>query len=223
MRWWMQRTAIARAVHPRRWRVLALGGLGVGAALAVGIVRLEPWEAAEAGREPGHSTAMKLTSEVIQPEGNIPFRYACGGVDVSPPITWSDVPPETQSLMLLLEDRDARRTVHWVVFNLPPDSTGLPERIPRDVGLASGGLQGSNSFGEVGYHGACPPPGRVHHYRFTLYALDSTLDLGLGAAPQEVALAMRDHVLAKTFLHAAGSRARGMPEISAGGRRTSYP
>jgi Raf kinase inhibitor-like YbhB/YbcL family protein len=85
---------------------------------------------------------------------------------------------------------------HWVVFNLPAGSRGLPEAVSSGGQLPAGALQGENDFGKAGYGGPCPPPGPPHHYRFTLYALDITLDLSPGATVEQVLGAMRGHILA---------------------------
>ncbi len=128
--------------------------------------------------------ALELRSPAFEPNGEIPVRYTCDGQDVSPPLEWSGVPEGTRSLVLIVDDPDApdpaapRMTwVHWVLYNIPPSATGLPEGVsPSD--LPPGTLQGLNDWKRTGYGGPCPPIGR-HRYFHKLYALSEVLpDLG---------------------------------------------
>lgn len=148
---------------------------------------------------------MKIASTAFGPLQSIPPRYTCEGEDVSPPLSWSDLPAGTRSLALIVDDPDApdpkapkRVWVHWVLYNLPASATGLPEALePGD--LPAGTREGTNDWGRAGYGGPCPPIGR-HRYFHKLYALDTVLpDLGL---PTKKALeaAMRGHVLAHAEL-----------------------
>lgn len=132
----------------------------------------------------------------------IPERYTCNGGDISPEIEVSDVSRETEAFALIMTDPDApgsKPFVHWLIWNIPPDTATLPEGIPNqprvdlsgrgtDPGFPEKGtssshiLQGTNSTGEVGYSGPCPPQGDGPHiYEFTLYSLQSTLDVMPGA------------------------------------------
>jgi Raf kinase inhibitor-like YbhB/YbcL family protein len=147
-----------------------------------------------------------LTSHAFRHQEPIPAIYTCDGKNISPPLAWFGVPPGTKSLVLIVDDPDApgRAWVHWILYNLPPDSTGLPEAVkPRQ--LPAGTREGLNDFRTTGYGGPCPPSGR-HRYFHKLYALDTMLpDLG---APTKARLekAMRGHVLAEAEL--AGTYAR---------------
>ncbi len=144
-----------------------------------------------------------MTIAILSPdfkEGErIPTKYTCEGQDVSPPLTWSQIPPEAKTLALIVDDPDAPIGVftHWVIFNLPPDSQGLPEAVATEKQLSSGALQGKNDFGKIGYGGPCPPPGSPHRYQFTLYALDGRLDLAAGVAKKQVLEAIKGHVVAQ--------------------------
>ena len=140
----------------------------------------------------------------------IPARYTCQGQDVSPPLAWSEVPAGTQSLALIMDDPDAPVGVfsHWVIFNIPATSPGLSEAVPAQAQLPGGALQGKNDFGRIGYGGPCPPPGRPHRYQFTVYALDSPLDLKAGAAKGQVLDAVPGHVLAQGRLSGRYQRLR---------------
>ena len=88
--------------------------------------------------------------------------------------------------------------VHWVLYDLPPNTTGLPEDVAKTQVISNGAKQGLNSWPRLGYGGPCPPPGKPHRYFFKLYALDRMLDLKPGATKKDVAqAAMKGHVLAE--------------------------
>lgn len=128
----------------------------------------------------------------------IPAVYTCKGRDISPPLTWSDLPQGTKSLALIMDDPDAPMGtwVHWVIYNIPSTRTGLEEAIPSEERLADGSLQGKNSWRRIGYGGPCPPSG-THRYYFRLYALDSMLSLAPGATKEQLLQAMQGHILAQ--------------------------
>ena len=144
--------------------------------------------------------SMKLTSTVFVHEAAIPSRYTCDGPNVSPPLVFSNPPSGTKSLALIVADPDApdpkapkMTWVHWVLYGLPADVTGLREAIPAK-GLPPGTLEGTNDWGRTGYGGPCPPIGR-HRYVLTLYALDTVLaDLDRPARAR-LLTAMEGHVL----------------------------
>jgi Raf kinase inhibitor-like YbhB/YbcL family protein len=140
---------------------------------------------------------LTLSSPAFADGGWIPAKYTCHGEDVSPELNWTDAPSNTKSLALIFDDPDSTVGLlnHWIVFNIPPNVTQLPEDAVGLGALPSGALQGKNGLKEIGYVGPCPPNEPVHHYVFTLYALDSTLDLGTGASKTEVVKAMQWHVL----------------------------
>lgn len=135
---------------------------------------------------------LDLTSTAFLTGETIPMKYTCDGKNVSPSLAWKGVPEGTQSLVLIMDDPDAPigTWVHWVVFNLPPDTVSLEE---ATSGL---GVNGNNSWQKPGYGGPCPPPGPAHGYVFRLYALDTLLDLPEGASRAEVEAAMQGHILA---------------------------
>ncbi len=146
--------------------------------------------------------ALSITSTAFKEGGKIPDRYTCQGQDISPPLTWSKPPEGTQSFALIMDDPDAPGGVftHWVIFNIPSDSRGLPEAVPTQDKLPSGAVQGKNDFSRIGYSGPCPPPGRAHQYKFTLYALDQPSDLKAGVSKKQILNAMQGHVLAQCQL-----------------------
>ena len=141
---------------------------------------------------------MGLSSSAFKEGQPIPSQYTCDGKNISPPLTWSGTPGNTQSFVLIAEDPDSPTGIwaHWVVFNLGSDVSELPEDFAKSP-LASGSAkQGVNSFKNVGYGGHCPPANKLHRYYFKLYALDITLNLPAGASKSDVEAAMTKHMLA---------------------------
>lgn len=140
-----------------------------------------------------------VSSEAFEHEGEIPRRYTCDGENLSPPLSWVPLPGDTKSVALIVDDPDAPSGVftHWVLFNLPPDVTELPEGLPGRDKLENGALQGQNGFQKTGYGGPCPPKGSPHHYYFTVYALDSVVNVQAGASKIELLDAMSGHVLGR--------------------------
>lgn len=144
--------------------------------------------------------SFQLSSPGFPPGGEIPARHTCDGSDASPALSWSGAPARTESFALIVDDPDApdpaapRRTfVHWLLYDLPADATGLPEGVAPEA-LPRGTRHGVNDWERPGYGGPCPPIGR-HRYFHKLYALDRKLgDLG---RPDKARLerAMEGHVL----------------------------
>ena len=149
--------------------------------------------------------SLTLTSEAFPHGGGIPAIHTCEGADTSPPLAWTGIPPGAVSLALIVDDPDApdpaapRMTwVHWVLYNIPPASAGLPGGI-APAGLPADTREGANDWHRTGYGGPCPPIGR-HRYFFKLYALDVVLpDLGK-ASKATLEKAMHGHVLAQAEL-----------------------
>lgn len=141
---------------------------------------------------------MKLTSTAFQEGATIPSQYTGDGQDLSPPLRWTGAPGAVKSLALICDDPDAPRGtwVHWVLWNLPADQDGLTEGVPSGPTLPSGARQGKNDFGNMGYGGPAPPPGKPHRYFFKLYALDSALDLAEASTKAQLEQAMKSHILA---------------------------
>jgi Raf kinase inhibitor-like YbhB/YbcL family protein len=144
---------------------------------------------------------MKLQSPAFQQGELIPVKYTCDGMDVSPPLTWTDTPRGTRSLALIADDPDAPRGtwVHWVAWNIPADARALPEGLPKQDSIQSGMKQGTTDFKKVGYGGPCPPSG-THRYFFKLYALDVTLDLPASTTKAALEKAMNGHILQQAEL-----------------------
>ncbi|RLE00677.1 MAG: YbhB/YbcL family Raf kinase inhibitor-like protein [Candidatus Aminicenantes bacterium] len=151
--------------------------------------------------------SLVLKSAAFSEGGWIPEKYTCDGDNVSPPLEWSGLPAGTASLALICDDPDAPMGtwVHWVVFNIPPETDGLPENVPPERELKQGGLQGINDFRKIGYGGPCPPGG-THRYFFKLYALDCRLDLPAGITKAQLMAAMEGHILDQAVLMGRYSR-----------------
>lgn len=162
--------------------------------------------------ERGALPLMTLQSRAFATGAAIPKPYSCDGPNISPPLNWQGVPsdPETgaKSLAIICRDADAPKLnfAHWVLWNLPPAGSNLPESLPNAAKLPTDARQGTNSFGKIGYSGPCPPKGQKHRYYFDLYALDTTLDLPPTTTREQLLAAMQKHILAEgqvmgTFKH----------------------
>jgi Raf kinase inhibitor-like YbhB/YbcL family protein len=151
--------------------------------------------------EKKNNTNMILKSPVFVEGGMIPAKYTCDGENVSPPLSWMDLPVESKSLALVCEDPDApRRTwIHWVIYNIPADTTCLREAIPRKERLKNGTKQGMNDFRKIGYSGPCPPASS-HRYVFTLYALSKKLNLVAGETKEDLLKDIKNFILAESQL-----------------------
>jgi len=143
-----------------------------------------------------------MKSSAFENGGFIPSKYTCEDEDISPPLSWSDVPKGTKSFALICDDPDAPFGVwvHWVIFNIPADKRKLEENILKKGLLPERIIQGLNDFGKVGWGGPCPPPGKPHRYIFKLYALDTILSIEEGATKEELIEAMKSHILTETKL-----------------------
>jgi len=146
--------------------------------------------------------SLGLTSKNI-PDGRFPAAFTCDGVDTSPALNWNAPPAGTRSLALILNDPHfpPGSFVHWALFNLPAQSRSLPASFPTQAELPDGTRQGTNDFGKTGYGGPCPR--RTHNYVFTLFALDTMVNLPPGATRAQLDNAMQGHVLARGTLIAS--------------------
>ncbi len=142
--------------------------------------------------------ALTVSTKSFTPGGEIPRKYTCEGEDLSPELSWGEPPKGTQGFALIADDPDAPSGTftHWVLYGLPPETRQLPEGAAKGQ-LPSGAAQGRNGFGNTGYGGPCPPPGKPHRYFFKLYAVDAKLDLKPGATKQQLEQAIKGHVLAQ--------------------------
>jgi Raf kinase inhibitor-like YbhB/YbcL family protein len=133
-----------------------------------------------------------VKSTAFEDGGAIPRRHTCDGDDVSPALAWSDPPPGTESLALVVDDPDAPvgTFTHWLAWGIDPQAGGLAEAEPAPA-------EGRNDFGSTGYRGPCPPRGHgTHRYFFRLYALRSPLELSRGADKRDVERTLGGDVLA---------------------------
>jgi len=181
--------------------------IGLTTVLAVSLAVTAP--EAQRGRGGGRGGIRVMTMSVAGwPDGGeIPLRHAQAGGDVSPAITWDGVPDGAESFVLIVRDVDARTgtgdldLLHWLVWNIPATSTGLPEGVPQGAELADGTRQISVTGPE--YRGPAPPPtDPPHHYLFELYALDARLtvraaDLPPAETRAAVLAAMAGHILGR--------------------------
>lgn len=153
---------------------------------------------------PMATSTLTLTSPVFADNASIPSRFTCDGDrTVSPALSIAGVPEGTKSLALIMDDPDVPKVLHadgvfdhWVLFNIPADTSEIPEG-------GSAGVAGANGAGKNAYTGPCPPPQyepSEHRYFFKLYALDSELSLQAGATKEEVEKAMEGHIMAQTQL-----------------------
>jgi Raf kinase inhibitor-like YbhB/YbcL family protein len=157
---------------------------------------------------------LQITSPAFEHEGEIPAVHTCDGPDTSPALEWRGMPAGARSLALIVDDPDApdpaapqRVYVHWVLYDMPPDATGL-ESAPKGGALPDGTREGQNDWKRIGYGGPCPPIGR-HRYYFKLYALDTVLgDLG-SPGKAELEDAMRGHILEQATLMGTYARDGG--------------
>ena len=130
---------------------------------------------------------------------DIPRLYTCNDKDISPPLFWGDPPENTRSFVLLMDDITVGNFVHWVYFNIPPETRALPEGVPTKPHFDDGSQQGINHTFELGYGGPCPMPG-PNQYRIRLFALDTMLTLEDGVMMIPLKAAMEGHILAQTEL-----------------------
>ncbi len=146
---------------------------------------------------------MDLNSTAFEANSEMPRKYTCEGDDLAPPLSWSGVPQGTQSLAMIVDDPDApdpaapkMTWVHWVLYDMPPGATALPE---GGRPLPDGTREGANDWHRSGYGGPCPPVGR-HRYFFKLYALDTLLPDLHEPTKDLLERAMQGHVLAQAQL-----------------------
>lgn len=134
---------------------------------------------------------MKIVSSAFEHNRRIPSKYTCDGENMSPPLSFLEVPKNTKSLVLIVDDPDApsKTWVHWVVFNIDSATRDVSEN-----SVPNGGVLGMTDFGKPGYGGPCPPSGK-HRYFFKLYALDSVLNLPQSSDKNAVEEAMKGHIL----------------------------
>ncbi|MFZ5833624.1 MAG: YbhB/YbcL family Raf kinase inhibitor-like protein [Planctomycetota bacterium] len=146
---------------------------------------------------------IEVTSSAFENGAQIPIDYTGEGRDISPPLTWKNIPEGTKEIVLICDDPDAPTEepwVHWLIYKIPANVAGLPPGVPRDARLKQpqGVLQGKNSWpsGNIGYRGPMPPPGHgTHHYHYKVYALATSLVIEPGVEKKMLIEDMREHVI----------------------------
>lgn len=146
--------------------------------------------------------SMRITSPAFLNNSKIPSKYTCDGENISPPLEFLDLPLQTRSLVLIVDDPDApsKTWAHWVVYNIDPRVKEVKENT-----VPQGGELGTTDFGRPGYGGPCPPSG-THRYFFKLYALNAILDLPEGLNKQQILERMKDNILDQAQLIGLYSR-----------------
>jgi len=139
---------------------------------------------------------MKIISSAFEDKQMIPPKYTCDGENINPPLQISNIPTETQSLALIVDDPDAPSGdwIHWLVWNINPAIKLITENE-----LPQGAIQGTNDFNKQNYGGPCPPSG-IHHYQFKIYALDTLLNLPSSSRKKDLEKAMENHILDKALI-----------------------
>lgn len=150
---------------------------------------------------------MGLTSTSFADGGVIPDKYSqASSAPVSPELSWTNAPSGTQSFAIVVDDPDTalqhstNEVLHWAIFNIPSNTTSLPEGVPNQPTLSDGAIQPMNTGKHPGYMGMGARGNVYHHYTFQLYALDTKLSLGPDATRAQIMSAMDGHVLAKAVL-----------------------
>jgi Raf kinase inhibitor-like YbhB/YbcL family protein len=178
-------------MRPKRATIITAG------VLLAASIWTSPVSAAES-----KGVSMELKSSAFTEGANIPRKHTCDAEDVSPLLRWDNAPAGTKAFVLIADDPDAPvgTWVHWVVYDLPPETKELAEGTAKTEILEHGAKQGMNDFRRVGYGGPCPPPGRPHRYFFKLYALDAPTNLKPRATKQQLLDAIKDHILGEAQL-----------------------
>lgn len=158
--------------------------------------------------------AITVTSATLKANETIPKDHTADGRNVSPELSWSGAPSATKQFAMIMDDPDAQfggsNFVHWVVYKIPATAKGLPAEVPIDSVVLkepAGAIQGMSGFRRPMYRGPAPPPGKPHHYTFTVYALDADLPLAEGLTKADLLKAMEGHIIGQGSLVAIYERA----------------
>lgn len=162
--------------------------------------------------------AITVTSATLKANETIPKDHTADGKNVSPALAWTGAPAGTKQFALVFDDPDVQfggqTFVHWVVYKIPATAKGLPAELPMDPTLTAptapaevaGVSQGLSGFRRAGYRGPAPPPGKPHHYTFTVYALDAELPLEPGLNRNQLMEAIKGHIIGQGSLVAIYER-----------------
>jgi len=153
---------------------------------------------------PPAPAALTVTSAAFQAGGAMPMKHTGDGENISPPLMWTSAPAGVKEFALICDDPDAPSGTftHWVIWGIPATTTKLPENVAKTETVTALGnaKQGKNDADKIGYFGPAPPPGKPHRYDFTVYALDTALDLKPGATKPDLLKAMEGHIVGKGSL-----------------------
>ena len=159
--------------------------------------------------------AITVTSPTLKANEVVPIDHTADGKNVSPALAWTGAPAATKQFALVYDDPDVmfggQTFVHWVVYKIPGTAKGLPPELPMDAVLTApadiaGSIQGLSGFKRTGYRGPAPPPGKPHHYTWTVYALDAELPLEQGLNRNQLMEAMKGHIIGQGALVAIYER-----------------
>jgi Raf kinase inhibitor-like YbhB/YbcL family protein len=136
---------------------------------------------------------LNVSSSSFQHGETIPVEFTCDGENISPPLEWSEGPASTEEFVLIVDDPDAPHGIstHWILINIPPEITSIESDSVPDSSMET-----ETRPGETWYRGPCPPEGEEHEYRFTVYAVDTVIDISGDAGRNEVLAAIEDHIVA---------------------------
>jgi Raf kinase inhibitor-like YbhB/YbcL family protein len=188
-----------------------LFALALGAFTAVGVSAQTP-------------AVITVTSPTLKANEVVPIDHTADGKNVSPALAWSGAPANTKQFALIYDDPDVafgnppQSFVHWVVYKIPGTAKGLPADLPMDAVLTApadiaGTIQGLSGFKRTGYRGPAPPPGKPHHYTWTVYALDAELPLAEGLNRNQLMEAMKGHIIGQGSLVAIYERKPKQEEL----------
>ena len=158
-----------------------------------------------------------VTSPTLKANETVPVDHTADGRNVSPALSWTGAPGNTRQFALVYDDPDVsfgnppQTFVHWVVYKIPGTAKGLPAELPMDAVLTApadiaGSIQGLSGFKRTGYRGPAPPPGKPHHYTWTIYALDAELPLEPGLNRNQLMEAIQGHIIGQGALVAIYER-----------------
>lgn len=158
--------------------------------------------------------AITVTSSTLKANEVIPKDHTADGRNVSPAFAWTGAPAATKQFALVFDDPDVvfgnppQSFVHWVIYKIPGTAKGLPGELPMGATLTdpAGAIQGPSGFRQMGYRGPAPPPGKPHHYTFTVYALDAELPLAEGLNRNQLMEAIKGHIIGQGSLVAIYER-----------------
>jgi Raf kinase inhibitor-like YbhB/YbcL family protein len=158
---------------------------------------------------------MTVTSPTLKANEVVPIDHTADGKNLSPALSWSGAPANTRQFALVYDDPDVvfggQTFVHWVVYKIPGTAKGLPAELPMEAVLTgppdiAGTIQGLSGFKRAGYRGPAPPPGKPHHYTWTVYALDAELPLEQGLNRNQLMEAIKSHIIGRGSLVAIYER-----------------